>query len=122
MLVISELWNMRAERSFSNFFGHPPTFVLPPLVGALAAGQPFHGLETSNLDDASDLDWIEVPVRLARERRFVVRIAGDSMEPFLRIGDLVVFEYRDGAASKKIGLRHQADHDQRGNGVQKRLR
>ena len=64
-----------------------------PLVGALAAGQPFHGLETSNLDDASDLDWIEVPARLARERRFVVRIAGDSMEPFLRIGDLVVFEY-----------------------------
>lgn len=64
-----------------------------PLVGSLAAGQPFHGLETSNLDDASDLDWIEVPARLARERRFVVRIAGDSMEPFLRIGDLVVFEY-----------------------------
>ena len=64
-----------------------------PLVGALAAGQPFHGLETSNLDDASDLDWIEVPARLARERRFVVRVAGDSMEPFLKIDDLVVFEY-----------------------------
>jgi SAM-dependent methyltransferase/SOS-response transcriptional repressor LexA len=64
-----------------------------PLVGSLAAGQPFHGLETSNLADASDLDWIEVVPRLAGERRFVVRIAGDSMEPFLRIGDLVVFEY-----------------------------
>jgi SAM-dependent methyltransferase/SOS-response transcriptional repressor LexA len=64
-----------------------------PLVGSLAAGQPFHGLETSSLDDADDLDWIAVPVRLARERRFVVRIAGDSMEPFLQIGDLVVFEY-----------------------------
>ncbi len=64
-----------------------------PLVGSLAAGQPFHGLETSSLDDASDLDWIEVPVRLAGERRFVVRVAGDSMEPFLKIDDLVVFEY-----------------------------
>ncbi len=64
-----------------------------PMVGSLAAGQPFHGLETSNLDDASDLDWIEVPARLARERRFVVRVAGDSMEPFLKIDDLVVFEY-----------------------------
>lgn len=64
-----------------------------PLVGSLAAGQPFHGLEISNLDDASDLDWIEVPSRLARERRFVVRIAGDSMEPLLQVGDLVVFEY-----------------------------
>lgn len=64
-----------------------------PLVGSLAAGHPFHGLETSSLDDASDLDWIEVPVRLAKERRFVVRIAGDSMEPLLQIGDLVIFEY-----------------------------
>lgn len=64
-----------------------------PLVGSLAAGQPFHGLEASSLDDASDLDWVEVPIRLARERRFVVRIAGDSMEPLLQIGDLVIFEY-----------------------------
>lgn len=64
-----------------------------PLVGSLAAGQPFHGLETSSLDDASELDWIEVPVRLAGERRFVVRIAGDSMEPLLQIDDYVVFEY-----------------------------
>jgi SAM-dependent methyltransferase/SOS-response transcriptional repressor LexA len=64
-----------------------------PLVGSLAAGQPFHGLETGSLVDAGDLDWIEVPERLARDRRFVVRIAGDSMEPLLKIGDLVVFEY-----------------------------
>jgi phage repressor protein C with HTH and peptisase S24 domain/SAM-dependent methyltransferase len=64
-----------------------------PMVGSLAAGQPFHGLETSNLDDASDLDWVEVPARLVRERRFVVRVAGDSMEPLLQIGDLVIFEY-----------------------------
>jgi phage repressor protein C with HTH and peptisase S24 domain len=64
-----------------------------PLVGALAAGQPFHGLETGSSRRRRDLDWIEVPARLARERRFVVRVAGDSMEPLLRIGDLVVFEY-----------------------------
>jgi len=64
-----------------------------PLVGSLAAGEPFHGLDTGSLDDASDLDWIAVPPRLARERRFVVRVAGDSMEPFLKNDDLVVFEY-----------------------------
>jgi ubiquinone/menaquinone biosynthesis C-methylase UbiE/SOS-response transcriptional repressor LexA len=64
-----------------------------PMVGSLAAGQPFHGLETTDLDDSSDLDWIEVPVRLVRERRFVVRIAGDSMEPLLQVGDFVIFEY-----------------------------
>lgn len=64
-----------------------------PLAGSLAAGVPFHGLETGSLNDTYDLDWVAVPTRLAKERRFVVRVAGDSMEPFLNIGDLVIFEY-----------------------------
>jgi SOS-response transcriptional repressor LexA/SAM-dependent methyltransferase len=64
-----------------------------PLVGALAAGKPYHGLVISDLADASELDWIEVPKRFARAKRFVIRVAGDSMEPSLRIGDLVIFEY-----------------------------
>jgi len=68
-----------------------------PLVGSLAAGVPFHGLETGSLDDTNDLDWVAVPTRLAKERRFVVRVAGDSMEPLLKIGDLVVFEYHRSA-------------------------
>ena len=64
-----------------------------PLVGSLAAGDPFHGFETASLNDIGDLNWIAVPSRLARARRFVVRVAGDSMEPLLQIGDLVVFEF-----------------------------
>lgn len=64
-----------------------------PFAGSLAAGSPFHGLETGSLDDNEDLDWVEVPKRLARKNRFVVRVAGDSMEPTLPVGSLVVFEY-----------------------------
>lgn len=64
-----------------------------PLVGSLAAGVPFHGFETEDLAVLEEIEWIEVPERLAKERRFVVRVAGDSMEPTLRFGDLVVFEY-----------------------------
>ena len=64
-----------------------------PLVGSLAAGRPFHGLETDSLELNKDLDWVEVPARLAKKHRFVVCVAGDSMEPNLRIGDLVIFEY-----------------------------
>jgi len=64
-----------------------------PFVGSLAAGSPFHGLETGSLDANEDLDWVEVPKRLARMNRFVVRVAGDSMEPTLPVGSLVVFEY-----------------------------
>jgi SAM-dependent methyltransferase len=64
-----------------------------PLVGSLAAGSPFHGLETGSLDVLEELDWVKVPRSLVRERRFVVRVAGDSMEPTLTIGALVIFEY-----------------------------
>lgn len=64
-----------------------------PLIGSLAAGSPFHGIETGSLDAAEELEWVEVPRSLARERRFVVRVAGDSMEPTLQPGDLIVFEY-----------------------------
>lgn len=64
-----------------------------PVVGALAAGGAFHGLETGSLDDLEGLDWIEAPSRLVRKNRFVVRVAGDSMEPTLHLGDFAVFEY-----------------------------
>jgi SAM-dependent methyltransferase/SOS-response transcriptional repressor LexA len=64
-----------------------------PFVGALAAGSPFHGLDTGSLDASDELDWVEVPRSLARKNRFVVRVAGDSMKPTLPIGTLVIFEY-----------------------------
>jgi len=64
-----------------------------PLAASLAAGSPFHGFETEDLAHLEEFDWITVPERVARPRRFVVRIAGDSMEPTLPLGSLVVFEY-----------------------------
>jgi len=64
-----------------------------PIIGSLAAGAAFHGIQTGSLTDLEDLDWVEVPSRLAKEKRFVVRVAGDSMEPTFQIGDLLVFEY-----------------------------
>jgi ubiquinone/menaquinone biosynthesis C-methylase UbiE/SOS-response transcriptional repressor LexA len=64
-----------------------------PILGSIAAGEPFQGFETGSLDDLQDLDWIEVPGGLSKPRRFVVRVAGDSMEPVLMQGDFAVFEY-----------------------------
>lgn len=64
-----------------------------PLIGALAAGSPFHGLEAGSLDACEELDWMRVPERIAKPGRFVVCVAGDSMETTLRVGDFVVFEY-----------------------------
>lgn len=64
-----------------------------PLAASLAAGSPFHGFETEDLAHFEEFDWIKVPESLARRRRFVVRVAGDSMEPTLHLGSLVIFEY-----------------------------
>lgn len=64
-----------------------------PCVRALAAGVAFHGIKTDSLDDLDELDWVAVPGSLARRNRFVVRVAVESMEPTLRRGELVVFEY-----------------------------
>lgn len=64
-----------------------------PLAASLAAGSPFHGFEAEDFTALDEFDWIEVPTDLAKESRFVVRVAGDSMDPTLRFGDYVVFEY-----------------------------
>ncbi|WFB36960.1 methyltransferase domain-containing protein [Kiritimatiellota bacterium B12222] len=64
-----------------------------PLVGDLAAGSAYHGLEVQGLEDPTTLDWIEVPEKHCDKNRFVVRVAGDSMEPKLPQGSLAIFEY-----------------------------
>jgi SAM-dependent methyltransferase/phage repressor protein C with HTH and peptisase S24 domain len=64
-----------------------------PVLGAFAAGVPFHGFETGSMEDLSEADWMEVPSRLAAPNRFVVQVAGDSMEPTFNLGDYLVFEY-----------------------------
>ncbi|MFO7821552.1 MAG: S24 family peptidase [Lentisphaeria bacterium] len=64
-----------------------------PLVGELAAGVAWDGFLTDQLDNAQEVEWVKVPERMRGKRRFVVRIAGESMCPTLKKGDLVVFEY-----------------------------
>jgi SOS-response transcriptional repressor LexA len=64
-----------------------------PVVGALAAGREYSGFDVSDIESASECPWVAVPQRLAGRNRFVVRIAGDSMEPELSVDDGVVFEY-----------------------------
>lgn len=64
-----------------------------PIVGSFAAGSPFHGFLADSLEACEELDWVAVPPHLAKPRRFVVQVAGDSMDPTLQIGDFVIFEY-----------------------------
>jgi SOS-response transcriptional repressor LexA/SAM-dependent methyltransferase len=65
-----------------------------PVVGALAASTTFFdGFATGSITDVTDLDWIAVPRHLCKPKRFVIRVAGNSMEPLFKVGDLLVFDY-----------------------------
>jgi SAM-dependent methyltransferase/phage repressor protein C with HTH and peptisase S24 domain len=82
-----------------------------PMVGALAAGAPFSGFDISDIDAATGCQWIEVPERWAGKNRFVIQIAGDSMEPELSIGDHVIFEYhRNPRTNNQIVIANLADY------------
>ncbi len=81
-----------------------------PVVGALAAGEWYSGFDITDLEAASECPWVAVPERLAGRNRFVVRINGDSMEPELNVGDLVIFEYhRTARAPGQIVIANIAD-------------
>lgn len=70
-----------------------PFYSALPLVADLAAGPLSAGFKASTLDAWAEFDWVRVPPGVARPKRFVVRVTGDSMEPTIDRGDLVVFEY-----------------------------
>ena len=82
-----------ASLPFADLSADEPFRTALPVVATLAAGPLSAGFEAGTLDAWAEFDWIRVPPELAHPKRFVVRIAGDSMEPTISQGDLVVFEY-----------------------------
>jgi SAM-dependent methyltransferase/SOS-response transcriptional repressor LexA len=64
-----------------------------PIVASLAAGSPFQGFEAHDLTWLDGVNWLKVPASVAKKNRFVVRIAGDSMEPTLPQRSLAIFEW-----------------------------
>ncbi len=78
---------------FAGLSEGEPFHAALPLVANLAAGPLSAGFDATGLDAWAEFDWVRVPPDVARPKRFVVRITGDSMEPTLSRGDLVVFEY-----------------------------
>lgn len=64
-----------------------------PFVSDVAAGNFKDTFGSADLSAYNEMDWIKVPKDLCRARRFVARVAGDSMVPEFQVGDLLVFEY-----------------------------
>jgi len=75
-----------AEQSYTHFL---------PVIGDAAAGVPFHGIGIEDQDhfDRSEYQWTQCPERFVNKRSYVLRITGDSMEPTVSRGDLVICEY-----------------------------
>jgi len=75
-----------AEQAYTRFL---------PVIGDVAAGVPFHGIGVEDRDhfDRSEYQWAECPESFVNSRSYVLRATGDSMEPTISKGDLVICEY-----------------------------
>lgn len=61
-----------------------------PLVASLAAGRPYDAFQSRTLESDT---WVRVPEHYVKRTNFVVRVNGESMQPTLSNGDLVLCEW-----------------------------
>lgn len=77
-------------------FGASPGAVRIPVLGRVAAGIPIEAIEDI-------LDWEEIPESMARNGEyFALKIHGDSMEPRIQDGDVVIVRRQPDADSQDI--------------------
>lgn len=75
-----------------------------PVIGASAAGQPIEAIQ-EYIDDSDPDTWEEISETLANTGDMVaVRIHGDSMEPDIKNGDIVIVRMQNNAESGDIAL------------------
>jgi len=105
-----------AEHTYTHFL---------PVIGDAAAGVPFHGIdfEDSSNFDCSEYQWAECPKRFVNSRGYILRITGDSMEPTISKGDLVICEYhRHAQPGRDIVVMADVKFIEEGECAVKRLR
>lgn len=75
-----------------------------PVLGNVAAGTPITAVE-EYIDIADSDTWEEIPEALANTGEFfALRINGDSMEPKMSIGDIVIVRQQPDINSGEIGI------------------
>lgn len=80
-----------------------PRGVRIPVYGSVAAGIPIEAVE--NYDSEDPDDWEEIPAQLARSAQYIaLRLKGDSMEPRMRSGDVVIVRLQDTIESDDIAI------------------
>ncbi len=78
----------RIEAFFGDDAPQPAAYVQIPVYGYAAAG----GADRVAIANDQVLDRIEIPAGMTRGDTMAIRIAGDSMEPRLYSGELVIVE------------------------------
>ena len=74
-----------------------------PVYGKVAAGIPIAAVTDFSSEDPDD--WEEIPAQMARSGEYIaLRIDGDSMEPRIRKGDVVIVRLQEQVESGDIAI------------------
>ena len=74
-----------------------------PVYGKVAAGIPITAITDYSEDDPDD--WEEIPAQMARGGEYIaLRIQGDSMEPRIRKGDVVIVRIQEQVESGDVAI------------------
>lgn len=92
----------RRKYDFSSLTLHESA-VRIPVYGKVAAGIPIAAVTDFSSEDPDD--WEEIPAQMARSGEYIaLRIDGDSMEPRIRKGDVVIVRLQEQVESGDIAI------------------
>lgn len=118
ILNVNPLWLMGFDVPMQSEYGYetsrhsPKKGITISVLGRVAAGLPIEAIENI-------IDTVEITEELARTGQFFgLRIQGDSMEPDIHNGDIVIVRQQDDAESDEIVIALVNGND----GVCKRLK
>lgn len=100
---VSKVFNIPIETFFSNEIDEfkniesNETFKRIPIISKVSAGRGEYGV-----DDI--LEWLEIPVSLCKNADYATFVKGDSMEPKIFDGDLILVKKTDFLDNGTIGV------------------
>lgn len=87
--------------STDHLLGHKTNYIRIPVYGNIAAGIPIEAIVDYDPDNADD--WEEISQDLAKNGAHIaLRIKGDSMEPRMKTGDVVIIRVQPDVESGEI--------------------
>lgn len=102
-LDVNEAWLMGYSVPMQRSAISTAPAVRIPVYGKVAAGIPIAAVTDFTSEDPDD--WEEIPAQMARSGEYIaLRIDGDSMEPRIRKGDVVIVRLQEQVESGDIAI------------------